>query len=105
MNIWKENVMEYLESRSLSYIIVGEFLSDLREKFKKGDNEMIKVAELKNVKQESRMMEKFVQEFRRVARGSGYKGRPLVEEFKRGMNRIIKQKLMESEHPPKNIKQ
>ena len=105
MNIWKENVMEYLESRSLSYTIVGEFLSDLREKFKKGDNEMIKVAELKNVKQESRMMEKFVQEFRRVARGSGYKGRPLVEEFKRGMNRIIKQKLMESEHPPKNIKQ
>jgi len=105
VNIWKENVMEYLESRSLSYIIVGEFLSDLREKFKKGDNEMIKVAELKNVKQESRMMEKFVQEFRRVARGSGYKGRPLVEEFKRGMNRIIKQKLMESEHPPKNIKQ
>jgi len=97
--------MEYLESRSLSYTIVGEFLSDLREKFKKGDNEMIKVAELKNVKQESRMMEKFVQEFRRVARGSGYKGRPLVEEFKRGMNRIIKQKLMESEHPPKNIKQ
>jgi len=105
VNIWKENVMEYLESRSLSYTIVGEFLSDLREKFKKGDNEMIKVAELKNVKQESRMMEKFVQEFRRVARGSGYKGRPLVEEFKRGMNRIIKQKLMESEHPPKNIKQ
>jgi len=27
-------------------------------------------------------MEKFVQEFKRAARGSGYKGRPLVEEFK-----------------------
>jgi len=66
---------------------------------------MIKVAKLKNVKQESRIMEKFVQEFRRVARGSGYKERPLVEEFKRGMNRMIKQKLMESEYPSKNIKQ
>jgi len=29
------------------------------------------------------MIEKFVQEFRRVARESTYKGRPLVEEFKK----------------------
>ena len=34
-------------------------------------------------------MEEFVQEFRRVARGSRYKGRSLVEEFKRDMNGII----------------
>ena len=97
--------MEDLESRSLSYTTVGEFLSDLRENFRKGDDEMIKVVELKNVKQESRMMEKFVQEFRRVARGSGYKERPLVEEFKRGINRMIKQKLVESGYSSKNIKQ
>ena len=31
------------------------------------------------------MMEEFVQEFKRVARGSGYEGRPLMEEFKRGI--------------------
>jgi len=42
--------MEYLESRSLSYITVGEFLSDLREKFRKENNEMIKVAELERIK-------------------------------------------------------
>jgi len=34
-------------------------------------------------------MEKFVQEFRKVARGSGYKGQLLVKEFKQGMNRTI----------------
>jgi len=38
-----------------------------------------------------------VQEFRRVARGNEYEGRPLVEEFKRGMNETICQRLMESE--------
>ncbi len=27
-------------------------------------------------------MEEFMQEFKRTARGSGYEGRPLVEEFK-----------------------
>ena len=45
----KENIMEDLESRSLSYIIVEEFLVDLKEEFGRGDNEVIKVAELKKV--------------------------------------------------------
>ena len=31
-------------------------------------------------------MEEYVQEFKRIVRGRGYKGRLLVEEFKRGMN-------------------
>ena len=43
-------------------------------------------------------MEEFVQDFKRVARGSGYKGCPLIEEFKRGMNGSIRRKLMEAEN-------
>ena len=42
-------------------------------------------------------MEEFVWEFRRVARGSGYKGWLLVEEFKYSINGIIQQKLIELE--------
>jgi len=45
--------------------------------------ELVKVAELKRLKQGGRTMEEFVQEFRRAARESRYKGRPLIEEFKR----------------------
>jgi len=48
-------------------------------------------------------MEEFVQEFKRAARGSGYEGRPLVEEFKRGMNGEIRRKLMEVENPLTSI--
>jgi len=48
---------------------------------------------------------KFVQEFKRAARGSRYEGRPLVEEFKRGMNRVIRRKLMEAENQPGSIEQ
>jgi len=40
-----------------------------------------------------------------VARGSGYEERPLVEEFKREMNRVIRRKLMKVERPPTSIKQ
>ena len=35
-------------------------------------------------------MEEFVQKFRKAARKSRYGERPLIEEFKRGMNSIIK---------------
>jgi len=48
-------------------------------------------------------MEEYVQEFKRTARGSGYEGRPLIEEFKRGMNGGIRRKLMEAENPPTSI--
>ena len=50
-------------------------------------------------------MEEFVQEFKRVARGSGYKGRLLMEKFKRGMNRRIRRKLMEAENSLTSIEQ
>jgi len=42
-------------------------------------------------------MEEFVQEFRRVARESGYKVWLLVKEFKYCINRTIQEKLMKSE--------
>jgi len=51
VNIWKENIIKNLESRSLNYIIVGKFLSDLKEKLGGGDNKIIKVVELKKVEQ------------------------------------------------------
>ena len=96
--------MENLESRDLSYVIIGEFLSDLKEKFGSWDNETMKVAELKKVKQENKTIKNFMQEFRRAARGSRYKERTLIEEFKREMNGVIRRKLIEVKCPPKSIK-
>ena len=57
------------------------------------------------MKQGGRTIEEFVQEFKRVARGSRYERRPLIEEFKRGMNGEIWRKLMEAENPPASIEQ
>jgi len=50
-------------------------------------------------------MEEFVQEFKRVAKDSGYKRRSLMEEFKRKMNGDIRRKLMEAENQPASIEQ
>ena len=65
MYIWKENILEDLEGGSLEYETIGEFL---RKKFGGGDEETIKVAELKRLEQRGKTMEEFIQEFRRVAR-------------------------------------
>ena len=66
---------------------------------------MVKIVELKKIEQEEKIMEEFVQEFRRTARGSRYEGRLLVEEFKQGISRAIYRKLMEAEHQLEIIKQ
>ena len=82
-------MLENLEKRLLEYKIAREFLTDIKKEFGRGDEKIVKVAELKKLEQEGKIMEEFVQEFRRVARGSRYKERPLVEEFKRGINIMI----------------
>ena len=62
-------MLENLESGNLEYETVEEFLMDLKKKFGGRDEEVVKVIELKILKQEGKMMEKFVQEFRRVVKG------------------------------------
>ena len=78
---------------------------EIKREFSGGEEELVKAAELRKMEQGGKMMEEFVQEFKRAARESGYKGRPLVEEFKRGMNRTIRRKLMEAEDQPGFIEQ
>jgi len=78
-----------LEAGLLEYKTVGEFLADIRKEFGEGDEKLVKVAELKKLKQGKRIMEEFIQEFKRVARGNKYKGKLLVEEFKKGINTTI----------------
>ena len=104
-DIWKENVLEDLDERGLEYESVGEFLAAIKKEFREGEEESVKVVELKRLEQERRIMKEFVQEFKRAAKGSGYEGRPLVEEFMRGINRTIRRKLMETERPPSSIEQ
>jgi len=91
-------VLEELEAGKLEFEIVGKFLVEIKKEFREEEEELVKVAELRKLEQGGKMMEEFVQEFKRVARGSGYEGRPLVEEFKRGMNGVIRRRLIEAKN-------
>jgi len=80
-------------------------LTDIRKEFEERDKEVTKVVKLRRLEQREKTIEEFVQEFKRVARRSRYEERPLVKEFKRGMNGVIRRKLMKVERPPLSIKQ
>ena len=95
--------MKELESGKVEYKLVEEFLMSLKRKFGREEEESMKVAELRKLEQEGKIMEEFVQEFKRAARESRYERRLLVEKFKREINREIRRKLMEAENPPVSI--
>ena len=97
--------MEELEAREMEYEMAKEFLTVLKKEFGGEEEEAVKAAKLRKLEQGGRTMEEFVQEFKRTARESRYEGRPLVEEFKRGMNGGIRRKLMEAENLPASIDQ
>ena len=75
-----------METGKVEYESAEKFLTCLRKEFGEEEEESVKAAELRKLEQGGRTMEEFIQEFKRAARGSGYEGRPLVEEFKRGIN-------------------
>jgi len=104
-DVWKENILENLETREVEFELVEEFLLELKKKLGGGDEESVKVTELRKLEQRERTMEEFVQKSQRAARGSRYEGRALVEEFKKRMNGAIRGKIIDIERPPTSMDQ
>ena len=77
----------------------------IRNNFGETSEEERKIEQLRTIEQENRTCDEYIQEFKKVARGSGYKGRPLIEEFKRGLSGVIRRKLAEVEEPPTTIEE
>jgi len=73
-DVWKENMIKELEAEEIEYETVEEFLSSMKKEFGEGEEESVKAVELRKLEQGGRTMEEFVQEFKKVARGSGYEG-------------------------------
>ena len=61
-DVWKENVLEELESGEIEYETAEEFLTTLKKEFGGGEEESGKAAELRKIEQGGKTMEEFVQE-------------------------------------------
>jgi len=62
---------------------VEQLFSKIRNDFGETSEEERKIEQLRTIEQGGRTCDEYIQEFKKVARGSGYEGRPLIEEFKR----------------------
>ena len=80
-----------------------QLFAKIRNNFGETLEEERKIEQLRTIKQGGRTCDEYVQEFKNVTRGSGYEGKPLIEEFKRGLNGAIRRKLTEAEELPTTI--
>ena len=59
-DVWKENMMEEIETGEVEYESVKEFLTSLKKEFGGEEEESMKVVKLRKLEQKGRMMEEFV---------------------------------------------
>jgi len=76
--------LDKLSKRESEVETVKELFSKMRNKFGEMAEEEKKIEQLRTIEQEGKTYDKYIQEFKKVVRESGYEGQPLIEEFKRG---------------------
>jgi len=100
---WKDNLLDELAKGESEVESTEQLFTKIRDDFGETLEEERKIEQLRTIKQGERTYNKYVQEFKKVARGSSYERRSLIEEFKRGLNGSIRRKLAEAEEPPTTI--
>ena len=103
MEAWKDNLLDELTKGESEVESTEQLFTKIRNNFGETSEEKRKIKQLRTIKQGGRTCDKYVQKFKKVARGSGYERRPLIEKFKRGLNESIKRKLVEAEELPTTI--
>ena len=100
---WKDNLLDELAKGESEVESVEQLFTKIRNDFGETSEEERKIEQLRTIEQAGRTCDEYVQEFKKVTRGSGYERRPLIEEFKRGLNGAIRRKLAEAEELPTTI--
>ena len=100
---WKDNLLDKLAKGESEVELVEQLFTKIRNNFGEILEEERKIEQLRTIEQGERTYDEYVQEFKKVARGSSYEGRPLIKEFKQGLNGAIRRKLAEAEELPTTI--
>ena len=100
---WKDNLLDELAKRKSKVESVEQLFTKIRNDFGETLEEERKIEQLRTIEQGGRIYDEYVQKFKKIARGSSYEGRPLIKEFKRGLNGSIRRKLAEAKELPTTI--
>jgi len=96
---WKDNLMDELAKGESEVESVEQLFTKIRNDFGETSEEERKIEQLRTIEQGNRMCDEYIQEFKKVIRGSSYERQSLIEEFKRGLSGVIRRKLAEAEEP------
>jgi len=99
VEVWKDNLLDKLVKGESEVELAEQLFAKIRNNFGETSEEERKIEQLRTIEQGGRTCNEYVQELKKVTRGSSYEGRPLIEEFKRGLNGAIRRKLAEAEKP------
>jgi len=86
---WKDNLLDELAKGESEVDTVEKLFTKIRNDFGEMSEKERKIEQLWTIEQGERTCNEYVQEFKKVARGSSYAGRSLIEEFKRGLNGAV----------------
>jgi len=100
---WKDNLLDELAKGESEVDTVEKLFTKIRNDFGETSEEERKIEQLRTIEQGGRTCNEYVQEFKKVTRGSSYEGQPLIKEFKRGLSGAIRRKLAEAEEPLSTI--
>jgi len=100
---WKDNLLDKLAKGESEVESAEQLFAKIRNDFGETLEEKRKIEQLRTIEQGGRTCDEYVQEFKKIARRSSYEGRPLIKEFKRGLNEAIRRKLAEAEELPTTI--
>jgi len=100
---WKNNLLDELAKGESEVELEEQLFTKIRNDFGETSEEERKIKQLRTIKQGGRTCDEYVQKFKKVARGSGYEGKPLIKEFKRRLNGAIRRKIAKEEEPPTTI--
>ena len=100
---WKDNLLDELAKEESEVESAEQLFAKIRNDFGETSEEERKIEQLRTIEQGGRTCNEYVQEFKKIARGSSYERKPLIEEFKRGLNGAIRRKLAKAEEPPTTI--
>jgi Zinc knuckle len=100
---WREVAVREIMDGESPFETVDALLETIEETFGDPNKEDTRVFEITTMVQGTKTADEHVHEFKIAAHESGYTGKPLVYEFKRSLNKALRERLNNLERRPYNI--
>ena len=100
---WRDDYLEDAKEGNYHYDTLQAFFDTIQEEFGDPDRRSTKIYKLCTIMQGDKTADEHVQSFKKAARGSGYSGYTLMEEFKCSLNMRLRERVSNLNRIPETI--